>query len=749
MKNDAAVTALSALLLAVGGPVAGQDAEARRPRVGPAVRPLVVNIDLRTLPKVRAWKPGEPVRYVPRRRPPVTGPWQVPAQGRFADPVEQRSPGASRTLVGGLNFPGIEATGFVPPDTVGDVGPNHYVQMVNSVFSIFNKSGTQLAGPSTINSIFAGAGPPCSTTDDGDPVVVHDPIADRWLLSQFVFADPPHECIAVSQTADPVAGGFFAYDFVTPDFPDYPKIAVWPDGYYMGANATTAVYAFDRFAMLAGTPATYVSFTPAPVGAHSMMQPSDLDGSRPPPAGAPNYFYRHIDGDMFGGSDRLEIFEFHADFATPANSTFTGPTTLTPAPFVTLCPNPPADPNPISFDCITQKDTGQRVDAVGEWPMWRLDYRNFGTHETLLINNAVNVDSGGNQAGVRWYEMRKSGGGAWTIFQEGTYAPDSHNRWMGSIAMDFMGDIGLGYSVSSTSLYPSIRYTGRQDGDTAGLMTETEATLVAGGGSETGYNRWGDYSAMSVDPVDDCTFWFTSEYYPTSSAGGWQTRIGSFRFPLCGDLIFRDGFESGDILAWAPLSETDGGDLSATGAAALGGTATGLQAVVDDTNPLYVRDDSPNDESRYRARFYFDPNGFDPGESQNHRRTRIFVAFDGSPVRRHVALVLRRVSGQFSVSGRVRIDDNSQVDSPFFDVTDAPHFFELDWKRATSAVAADGTFELWIDDVSMAQLTGLTNFVRTVDLARLGPQSLKGGAGGTMYFDQFESRRISFIGPQP
>jgi hypothetical protein len=212
------------------------------------------------------------------------------------------------------------------------------------------------------------------------------------------------------------------------------------------------------------------------------------------------------------------------------------------------------------------------------------------------------------------------------------------------------------------------------------------------------------------------------------------------------DLIFADGFESGDVAAWSS-AEAGGGDLSASPASAMAGTATGLEAVVNDTGGLYVRDDSPGGEGRYRARFYFDPNGFDPGEAQGHRRTRIFIAFDDSPVKRHIAVVLRRLSGQYALQARVRVDDNSQVDTGFFDVTDAPHFVELDWRQATDAVSNDGSFEMSIDGVSVSALAGLSNSLRSVDLARLGPQSLKGGAAGTLYLDEFESRRLRTIGP--
>jgi glucose/arabinose dehydrogenase len=230
-------------------------------------------------------------------------------------------------------------------------------------------------------------------------------------------------------------------------------------------------------------------------------------------------------------------------------------------------------------------------------------------------------------------------------------------------------------------------------------------------------------------------------HYLARGSGGLVSRIST-------DVIFDDGFESGDLSAWSPFSETGGGDLSVSGAAALASTASGLQAFVDDTAPLFVRDDTPHEERRYRARFYFDPNGFDPGEAQGHRRVRLLVGFDDQPVKRHLALVLRRVGGAYGLMGRVRLDDNSQADTGFFAIDDGPHLIEIDWQRSGGPSANDGSFELWIDEVSVAALTGLDASQRSVDLVRLGPQSLKGGAGGTLYFDQFRSRRLSMIGPE-
>jgi hypothetical protein len=440
----------------------------------------------------------------------------------------------------GLNFDGIPATGVLPPDTVGDVGPKHYVQIVNTAFAIYDKLGNLLAGPSPINSLWAGFGGACETQNNGDPIARYDHLADRWLISQFALpggAAGLHECIAVSRTPDPVAGGWFLYDFPTIDatgnfvFPDYPKIGVWPDAYYMGTqrsfpNGGLDVWAFDRAAMLAGAPAAAVQFS---VAAPSLvLMPSDLDGPQPP-AGTPNFFIRQVDGERFGGSDRLEVFAFSVNWANPPASTFTPVATLPTNPFDSvLCAAT------LIGACVPQPGTAQRLETLTVWPMWRAQYRNFGAHETLLTNHTVDVN-GRDLGGIRWYELRRPPAGAWSIHQQGTHAPDETvHRWMGSMAMDRDGNIALGYSAAGNDVFPSIRYTARLASDPAGTM-QAEATLVAGGGSQThSSGRWGNYSSMDVDPLDDCTFWYTTEYYQTTSVAGWRTRVGNFRFPDCG-----------------------------------------------------------------------------------------------------------------------------------------------------------------------------------------------------------------------
>ncbi len=408
--------------------------------------------------------------------------------------------------------------------------------MVNLSFAIWDKSGNLLYGPANNNTLWFGFGGPCETTNDGDPIVLYDHLADRWLMSQFAnaFSGPPYyQCIAISQTGDPT-GAWYRYGFLISNtkFNDYPKLGVWPDGYYMSVNqfdffgfAGVGAVAFERNKMLAGLPATMVYFDLISVDPNLWaMLPSDLDGLRPPPAGSPNYFVQ-FDDDAWGyPQDQLELWEFQVDWTNPPASTFTGPTLLNTAPF---------DSNMCFYlNCIPQPGTAQKLDTLSQFMMYRLQYRNFGTHETLVVNHTVDVD-GTDHAGIRWYEVRDPGGTP-SIYQQGTYAPDANHRWMGSIAMDGNGNMALGYSASSSSVYPSIGYVGRLASDPLGTLPQGETALIIGSGSQThSSGRWGDYSSMSVDPTDGCTFWYTQEYYQTTSSAGWQTRIGSFKFPSC------------------------------------------------------------------------------------------------------------------------------------------------------------------------------------------------------------------------
>ena len=457
-----------------------------------------------------------------------------------------------------FNFEGVrnqENSGLVlPPDTNGDVGPNHYVQFVNLSFKIWSlnrstSTATLVKGPLPGRAIWDGFTAPCGTENDGDVIVLYDHLADRWFFSQFAWPNgkngPFYQCIAVSQTGDPT-GSYYRYQYKwtsgagTNVLNDYPKFGVWPDGYYMSVNQFTAVTeawrgtgvaVFDRTRMLQGQPASMVSFDLFPVDTNfSSLLPSDLDGQAPP-AGTPNYFAAVFDNTVISSVDTLRLWEFHVDWANPSASTFG----QSGQPDVVL---PTASFNLLCFermDCIPQAGTTARLDALADRLMYRLQYRYFGAWSTLVANHTVDV--GGGRAGIRWYQLQRNPGG-WSIQQQGTYAGDGSNsehRWVGSLAMDKMGDIALGYSVSSSSVNPSIRYTGRRSGDTAGTLPQGEVTLQAGGGSQTSSTmRWGDYTSISVDPLDDCTFWYTNEYYAApNSDRSWLTRVGSFVFPEC------------------------------------------------------------------------------------------------------------------------------------------------------------------------------------------------------------------------
>ncbi len=460
-----------------------------------------------------------------------------------------RPDGALQSSVGSLTSPGLSssfagltnddngvagASLSLPPDTVGDVGPNRYVEMTNTVFAVYNKAGTKLAGPFPNSDLWQSlsASDLCRQNNDGDPIVVYDPFANRWLLTQFAWDDSPgnyNMCMAVSKTADP-AGAYWAYDFLisTTRFNDYPKVGVWPDGYYVSFNdfgpsdyEGVTVAAFPRAKMVNGQAATGIKFsTNYPADDAYSLLPADFDGRLPPPAGSPEVFAEEA------APNRLTLFEFKANFVTPANSTFTRKVDLTTAPF--------DDQICADFEgfCIPQYDADDLLDALSDRLMHRLAYRNLGGgREALVVNHTVRSPDHG-QAGVRWYELQKSGG-AWSIRQQGTYAPNALNRWMGSAAMDGNRNIAVGYSVSSAAQNPSIRYAARLASDPLGQL-EAERTIISGGGSQILASRWGDYSAMSIDPADDCTFWYVQEYYPTTEElWGWRTRVGSFRFPSC------------------------------------------------------------------------------------------------------------------------------------------------------------------------------------------------------------------------
>ena len=471
-------------------------------------------------------------REHPRRILPI-----APSTGA-SDPAVQTSTTTQVATTNGLTFAGVGngdygfAPNSAPPDTSGAVGATQYVQWVNESFAVFNKStGAIAAGfPKAGNTLWSGFGGGCEANNDGDPIAQYDKAAGRWVLTQFSVTNPSTygflQCVAVSTTSD-ATGTYNRYSFSygSTQFNDYPKLGVWPDGYYMTYNIFNGntfggakTCSLDRAKMLTGAAATQVCFQLST--AYGGLLPSDLDGTIAPAAGSPNY-------QLNFGSNALNLWKFHVDFATPASSTLTGPTSIPVAAFTAACGG---------GTCIPQTGTAQKLDSLGDRLMYRLAYRHFvDGHESLVVNHSVKT--GGTKRaeldGVRWYEIRTPATTP-TVVQQSTYAPDSTtSRWMGSVAMDKVGNMAMGYSASSSTIHPAIRYTGRLATDPLSTM-QAENSIVEGGGSQlANLARWGDYSAMTIDPVDDCTFWYTSEYLKANGTFNWSTRIASFKLPNC------------------------------------------------------------------------------------------------------------------------------------------------------------------------------------------------------------------------
>lgn len=486
-------------------------------------------------------------------------------EGQPVDPVVQSSNGREAMPAPLANFAGQpNVVGYIPPDTQGDVGPNHYVQWVNVTFAVYSKTGELLLGPIPGNTLWQGMGGPCDDCNDGDPIVLYDRYADRWFISQFVLPNisttgtgPFYQYVAVSTTPDPTGPWRrYWFEWSLNMMNDYPKIGIWPDGYYITFNqfdysnqgnyAGAGIVVLNRQAMLAGAPEGQVDGIRWDLGTvapeYFSLLPAHLQGSNPPSAGSPCPM-------MELEADSIALWNVHVDWEHPQASTFGNdgqPDQFIPVSTFDydMCGG--------ARECIRQPATTSRLDAISTRLMYRLHYRRFPTYDAMVVNHTVDVD-GTDHAGVRWYEFRRSGGD-WSLYQEGTYAPDGDGRWMGSANIDKMGNIALGYSVSSRNTYPSLRYAGHAVADPLGLMGQGEQTLMQGGGSQLwSGGRWGDYSTLSVDPLDDCTFWYTNEYYTTSSLGNWVTRIGSFKFPGCNRLSI-DDIEAAPTSGSAPMT---------------------------------------------------------------------------------------------------------------------------------------------------------------------------------------------------
>lgn len=634
MKARATISwAAMALAALTAGPAAFAEG---RPAGSKLVLVPVVRAALRhdTSPPLRSIRPRLPVtpfaEPAPNRK--LRG-----ASGAVATPHDAAAT-ASEAAYSNLSampsplvaFEGVSnRDGRVPPDTNGDVGPGHVMQWVNISLAVWDRAGTLLLGPVNGRTLWAGFGGICEQKDNGDPVVLYDALADRWLASQLAFTMPNdfHQCVAVSQSGDPT-GAWHRYDFLVSStkLNDYPKFGVWPDAYYLAVNqfdGSTQAYrgqgaiAFERDKMLAGAAARMVQFDLESVNPNYGGQlPSHLAGPLAPPAGSPNYFVEVDDGAWGFPSDRLSIWKFHVDWADPSRSTFGVAGEPNSVIDLTAAGHPfDSDLCGYASNCIPQPAPGTAVDAISDRLMYRLAYRNFGTHESIVVNHSVDVD-GTNHAGIRWYEIRSPGAPAPVLHQAGTLAPDADHRWMASAAMDGRENLAVGYSVSGATTYPSIRYAGRFASDPVGTLPRSEAALMSGSGAQTGAYRWGDYSSLSVDPTDDCTFWYTQEYYASSSSYGWQTRIGSFRFegcrpcPLAGiPTLTVDREASGVRLGWTASAYASAYDALEGGLSTLrvGGIAASVRRCLADGTPertllVDAPDPAPGDGDWYLVR---------------------------------------------------------------------------------------------------------------------------------------------------
>lgn len=501
-----------------------------------------VSPPLRSLPRAIAVSPF--LRSVRDIRP-EEGPI-VKARPYFRDLVVQTRRPRPTIVSPSLTFEGLNDLQnpflLAPPDPNGVVGPSNYVEMINVILAVYDKLGNMLAGPTQIGTLWNGFSIPDCTDLSGDPVVLYDKDDDRWLLSQFTTRGPTfYNCVAVSTTGDPT-GTYFRYAFSSGTFfPDYPKYGTWSNSFLLtsrdfGSTYGISVYALDKDAMVSGEPDArsvhfFLDSAVVPISQiGDGLLPADVDGDGPRGgAAAPIVGTMDDDGPYKAPFDALNIYDLSIRWGKTPTASLTLNTQMPVAPFNSTFPCAPT-----SRQCIPQPGTTRKIDILSyrQRPTFRLAYRNFGQYESMVTNQSVQALPG--VAGVRWYEIRRVNG-IYSLYQQGTYAPaDGVHRWMGSIASDTLGDLALGFSVSNgTNVFPGIRYTGRLVGDPLGQMTLGEGTIIDGTGSQTGTSRWGDYTDMTVDPVDDCTFWYVDEYYQTTSVASWQTRIGNFRYPNC------------------------------------------------------------------------------------------------------------------------------------------------------------------------------------------------------------------------
>lgn len=442
------------------------------------------------------------------------------AQPIGEDPACQKVMGTKDLKAPINSWAGLAGDGY-PPDPTGAAGPNHYLQAVNLSYKIYTKTGGAVTngGPFNLGDLLFGV-------DQGDPIVMYDKFADRWFVSQFGTTSSKKIYIAISQTNDPT-GAYYTYQYTATNFPDYLKFSIWTDGYYMTHNSTSQrVYVFERSVMLTGgSGARMISKTYSPPNDAGFFCPlaGYADGQLPP-AGTPcPLFSYEDDGWGSGHVDRINIYEMAVTWGTSPTSTITLKAQLPTQPF-----DASYDPY---WDDIAQPGTTSKLDGIGGVFTFRAQYRVWTGYNSVVLCNGVLVSSTTGQRSIRWYELRQNSSGVWSIYQQSTYTPDTYNRWCGSIAMDDNGSIGLAYAVSgSSTVYPSIRYTGRTAADALNTMTYAESVAKAGSSSQTVTNRFGDYSHTSMDPTDGTLFWHTGEYI--ASGGNPATWIFSFKIPV-------------------------------------------------------------------------------------------------------------------------------------------------------------------------------------------------------------------------
>ncbi len=528
------------------------------------VGPVAQNQDLRSLPYVAPAPEIEEKRLTRYPRPETGAPAESGASSlaQFQSLMKGLLRPVPRMPGPLLTFDGMNSVqsgcGCLPPDSDGDVGPNHYVNAVNSSIKIFDKSGNPLNGTNgtTFNSFFLPLGPttPCGASQNrGDPFVFYDHLANRWVVSDFAFPSFPgvsfYQCIGVSQTGDPVSGGWFLYAVqVDPANPtrlgDYPKFALWSDAYYLTmnefSNNTTfngvRVYALDRASMISGGPTHAVGFTidPTGLGDSYSLVPASFRTGNAPPAGRQEFLLA-VDSPATGGVTLTQVkgWLFHVDFTVPANSTLGVGANHAPNALITVNGFVDAFTNTTS-QIVPQPATTAHLDTLGDKIMTPLAYQNRSGTESLWASQTVILNYPAGPTAVRWYQFNVTGGTfpATPVQQQSwNNGGDGLWRWMSSIAVDANGNVAIGYSTSSTAVEPSIRYAGRLAGDPLNNLGQGEAIMTPGGGHQTFSNgRWGDYSMLTIDPADNLTFWHVNEYYPTTASASWFTRIGKFAF---------------------------------------------------------------------------------------------------------------------------------------------------------------------------------------------------------------------------